>query len=43
MSATPLNMVEELARNTLRGYSLDRRFYCEEAVFAADMERVIGR
>ena len=43
MSATPLNLVEQLARNTRRGYSLDRRFYCDEAVFAADMERIIGR
>ncbi len=43
MNATPLNLVEQLARNTQRGYSLDRRFYCDEAVFAADMERIIGR
>jgi Rieske 2Fe-2S family protein len=25
------------------GYSLERRFYCDDAVYAADMERVVGR
>ena len=25
------------------GYSLNRQFYCDDAVFAADMEQVVGR
>ena len=32
-----------LAANTKLGYSLDRSFYCDDAVFAADMEQVVGR
>jgi Rieske 2Fe-2S family protein len=32
-----------LAAQTRRGYSLDRPFYCDDAVFAADMKQVIGR
>src|SRR5258708_39245833 len=33
----------QLAANTKIGYSLDRKFYCDDAVFAADMEHVVGR
>jgi phenylpropionate dioxygenase-like ring-hydroxylating dioxygenase large terminal subunit len=36
-------VIERLAANTKLGYSLDRRFYCDDEVFAADMETVIGR
>src|SRR5665213_2950180 len=36
-------VMERLAGATKIGYSLDRRFYCDDAVFAADMERVVGR
>jgi Rieske 2Fe-2S family protein len=37
------SVIAPLAAHTKRGYSLDRRFYCDDAVFAADMEQVIGR
>src|ERR1700691_740983 len=37
------SVIARLAANTRLGYSLDRRFYCDDEVFAADMERVIGR
>jgi phenylpropionate dioxygenase-like ring-hydroxylating dioxygenase large terminal subunit len=37
------NVIARLAANTKLGYSLDREFYCGDAVFAADMETVIGR
>jgi Rieske 2Fe-2S family protein len=37
------NVIAPLAARTVRGYSLDRAFYCDDAVFAADMEQVIGR
>ncbi|HWG69819.1 MAG TPA: aromatic ring-hydroxylating dioxygenase subunit alpha [Steroidobacteraceae bacterium] len=36
-------VMERLAADTKIGYSLDRRFYCDDAVFAADMQRVVGR
>jgi phenylpropionate dioxygenase-like ring-hydroxylating dioxygenase large terminal subunit len=36
-------IIEHLAANTKLGYSLDRRFYCDDEVFAADMQRVVGR
>jgi Rieske 2Fe-2S family protein len=35
--------IAPLLAHTRRGYSLDRRFYCDDAVFAADMDQVIGR
>jgi len=35
--------IARLAADTKIGYSLDRRFYCDDAVFEADMDRVIGR
>jgi len=37
------NLVASLAADTKIGYSLNRPFYCDDAVFAADMERVVGR
>src|ERR1700723_1218160 len=37
------NVIAPLAARTVRGYSLVREFYCDDAVFAADMEHVIGR
>jgi Rieske 2Fe-2S family protein len=37
------NVIAPLAARTRKGYSLDRRFYCDDEVFAADMEQVIGR
>ena len=36
-------IIERLAASTKMGYSLDRRFYCDDEVFAADMQRVVGR
>ncbi len=41
MSAS--NLMAGLAADTRTGYSLSRPFYCDDAVFAADMERVVGR
>ena len=35
--------VARLAANTKKGCSLDREFYCGDAVFDADMDRVVGR
>ena len=36
-------VIGRLAANTRMGYSLDRQFYCDDAVFAADMERIVSR
>src|SRR5580698_5135947 len=36
-------VIGRLAANTKIGYSLDREFYCDDAVFAADMEQVVSR
>jgi Rieske 2Fe-2S family protein len=36
-------LIASLAAHTKTGYSLERPFYCDDAVFAADMERVVGR
>jgi phenylpropionate dioxygenase-like ring-hydroxylating dioxygenase large terminal subunit len=36
-------IIERLAANAKLGYSLERRFYCDDEVFAADMQRVVGR
>ncbi len=41
MSASAV--IDELAARTELGYSLDQKFYCDDAVFAADLEQVIGR
>ena len=35
--------IAPLAANTKIGYSLDRKFYCDDAVFEADMDRVVSR
>jgi phenylpropionate dioxygenase-like ring-hydroxylating dioxygenase large terminal subunit len=37
------NLMAALAAETRSGYSLDQRFYCDDAVFAADMREVVGR
>ena len=37
------DVIASLAARTKSGYSLERGFYCDPAVFAADMEHVIGR
>src|SRR6202047_3045299 len=36
-------VIAPLAANPEIGYSLDQAFYCEDAVFAADMNSVVGR
>jgi phenylpropionate dioxygenase-like ring-hydroxylating dioxygenase large terminal subunit len=36
-------VIAQLAANARMGYSLEREFYCGDAVFAADMEQVVGR
>ena len=36
-------VIGPLAAKTRLGYSLDQKFYCDDAVFAADMDRVVGR
>jgi Rieske 2Fe-2S family protein len=36
-------VIAPLAAGTKKGYSLDRRFYCDDELFAADMDQVIGR
>src|ERR1700722_15088150 len=36
-------VIARLAPHTRLGYSLDREFYCDAEVFAADMDQVIGR
>jgi phenylpropionate dioxygenase-like ring-hydroxylating dioxygenase large terminal subunit len=37
------NGVAQLAANAKFGYTLDRAFYCDDKVFEADMQQVIGR
>jgi Rieske 2Fe-2S family protein len=36
-------VIDALAAKTRLGYSLDQKFYCDDAVFAADMDKVVGR
>jgi Rieske 2Fe-2S family protein len=36
-------VIARLAGSARSGYSLNQEFYCDDAVFAADMERVVGR
>src|SRR3981081_2168262 len=36
-------VIARLAANTKIGYSLDQALYCDDAVFAADMNCVVGR
>jgi phenylpropionate dioxygenase-like ring-hydroxylating dioxygenase large terminal subunit len=37
------DVLKRLAEQTRSGYSLQQEFYCNEAVFAADMREVVGR
>jgi phenylpropionate dioxygenase-like ring-hydroxylating dioxygenase large terminal subunit len=37
------NLLGALAAKTRSGYSLDQRFYCDDAIFAADMREVVAR
>ncbi len=37
------DMMQKLATNARPGHSFDRAFYCDDAVFAADMDAVVGR
>ena len=43
MSETPVAMMQRLADNTRVGYSFEQEFYTSDAVFQADMDRVVGR
>jgi phenylpropionate dioxygenase-like ring-hydroxylating dioxygenase large terminal subunit len=43
MGKSESDVIGRLAADTQIGYSLDRKFYCDDAVFAADMEHVVGR
>lgn len=40
---TSSQLMAPLAAGTRKGYSLERSFYCDEAVFAADIDQVVGR
>ena len=42
MAETRAEMMYRLAANTRVGYSFDREFYCDKAVFEADMDDVIS-
>lgn len=42
MSTSHSSLMAKLAAETRRGYSLDRRFYCANEVFAADMDSVVS-
>jgi phenylpropionate dioxygenase-like ring-hydroxylating dioxygenase large terminal subunit len=35
--------IASLAAHAKSGYSLERQFYCDDTVFAADMDQVVGR
>jgi phenylpropionate dioxygenase-like ring-hydroxylating dioxygenase large terminal subunit len=37
------SLIAALAAKTRSGYSLDQRFYCDDAVFAADMREIVAR
>ena len=43
MSETPVAMMQRLAANTRVGYSFEQEFYTSDAVFKADMDRVISQ
>ena len=43
MSTPHSSLMAKLAAETRCGYSLDRRFYCTDEVFAADMDSVVSR
>ena len=38
-----MNVIAPLAAKTRSGYSLDQRFYCDDEVFAADMQEIVAR
>ena len=42
-AAHSATLMARLAADTRSGYSLSRRFYCDDDVFAADMARLVGR
>jgi Rieske 2Fe-2S family protein len=42
-SQHPASLLADLAAHTRSGYSLDQRFYCDDAVFAADMREIVMR
>jgi Rieske 2Fe-2S family protein len=37
------DLIARLTARTRSGHSLDQSFYCDDAVFAADMERIVSR
>src|SRR5258708_12850051 len=43
MGKSEAAVVARLAADTKIGYSLNRKFYCDDAVFEADMDQVVGR
>ena len=43
MSETPVATMQRLAANTRVGYSFEQEFYTSDAVFKADMDRVISQ
>ena len=43
MSTPHSSLMAKLAAETRCGYSLDRKFYCDDEVFAADMDSVVSR
>ena len=43
MSETPAALMQRLAASTREGYSFEQEFYTSDAVFQADMDRVIGQ
>lgn len=43
LAAPAADVIDELAAHTRAGYSLDQRFYCDDAVFAADMSAIVTR
>jgi phenylpropionate dioxygenase-like ring-hydroxylating dioxygenase large terminal subunit len=43
MSEAPIDLMQRVAAKTRAGYSLPQEFYASDAVFEADMDRVIGQ
>src|SRR5258708_28076871 len=43
MGKSEAAVVARLAADTKIGYSLNRKFYCDDAVFEADMDQVVSR
>jgi phenylpropionate dioxygenase-like ring-hydroxylating dioxygenase large terminal subunit len=39
----PSGVIASLAANARSGYSLDQKFYCDDEVFAADMQQIVSR